>query len=677
MTSVEVPMTKTTLFYPIGIPDPPGVPSLTQVETAIEKLTAYLRDYFPNTRIGARHSHIGGEWNYNAVAEILDTDLKTASPEDTVIVYWAGHGLAGQGSHKLLLAKGQLLTRQLATWLLDCPARTVICILDCCWSGDGVADIMQEAEEIRRQLGSPAREDRTTTVIASARSEPSQEGAFIDAMLDVLTNGPGPQVGLAHRWDADTPKITPAELITAVGTRFDEAELDQQAFPVNLRHSDVGKFFPSIWHTRTRQLASRTVDDRCRALRQAEAALRKLGIPLPSTWTDSALEAHHAVVAKAAGLDEHDRAFLHEILGSLRLALSAEKLAWSLINRMTFTETALRSARRVVTKFDDSPIVRQFDLFHDMARTRGSESVLSPVEALIRFIARLAYECNADPTDPRLFEWAAQHGMETHEVNWILDQVREHSPIRRLVIDLVGNRLVDGELPDSASAQIFEDNVVVGDRADLDITPANVAGVLDAIATLVARKQHERFHQVDLIVPDSLILFDPAVVPVAKHHRSVELGARYPVSVRIGGRLNNNEDWSQLIDVYRILTKSPCDVRWIEDAPNDDLYDELMASPRAVVFGRVPGSLDQPPPEHLLDAVYASPIVVWPATEFGTRSKIGELVEEHWPNVPAVVANARWRRSGDSPVSAQLSQLRHVWEDDQWLTLASVMESYG
>ncbi|ALG07287.1 hypothetical protein [Kibdelosporangium phytohabitans] len=658
-----------TLFYPVGIPDAPGLPSLTQVDTAIGKLTGYVRDSFGDARIMDGCAR----WDHSTVTNLLDHDLPRASPQDTVVLYWSGHGQAGQGSHRLLLAEGRIRARDLTDALLTCPARTVLCVLDCCWSGDAVADIVQEASEMWKQWGVPAREGQTTTVIASARSERALEGAFVEAMLEVLTNGPGSRVGHEHRWDADEERVTPAQLVEGVKAWFDDAGLDQQAFSVNLRHSDVGRFFPSAWHTRTRELTTDSVDERSRARQQAVEVLGRHGIALPPAWTGKALEAHGIVVAGTRGLDEYERAFLGEVIGSLRLALSAQKLALTLIARTSFTEPALRSARRAVTKFDDSPINRQFDLFHDIARKRAFQSATSPVEALIRFIARLAYECGTDPHDSRMYDWAASHGVESHEVNRILTEVSEYSPIRRLVIDLVGDRSVEDELPDSASAQIFEDNTAVGDRIDVRITPASVATVLDAIAALVKDKRNEKFDRVDVVVPDRLVLLDPAAVALPGPRRSLRLAEKYMVSVRVGGRFHCAEDWSKLIEVYRTLTKDSESVWEIDASTDEDLFTALTNCPKAAVFGAVPGPADSRPPDHLLDAVYASPIVVWPAAEFDAETEVGALVKDHWPHIPSAVARARWRPPG----SEQLSLLRHVWEDDEWLTLAKVIDDYG
>lgn len=486
-----------TYFFPIGVIDRVGEAPLTKINESIETLSAYVREYFPNPQLGNEIDRVGGDWDRDAVLKILDAGLKTVSPDDVVIVYWAGHGESGGGSHRLLLTRDSMMTRELAGWLLECPARHVVCILDCCWSGDGMGDLTAEAEEIRKQQAQADYEHQTTTVIVSARSEPAQEGAFVAAMMEILINGPGPRVGDNHRWNQNVVKVAPFELVEAVRIRFCDQTLQQQAFHGNLRQSDLGRFFPSIWHARLRPAGDMVVDARSHARKKTEAAFRDLRVRPPTSWTQQALDAHRAVVNSSLMLVDEDREFLSGMLHALILALSAEELASSMIDRTAFTDDALRSARRAaIGQFDDPPIGRQFDLFHDAATRRGQEYSVTPVEALIRFVARLAYECNADPRDRKLFDWAITCGLESNDVNRILEEVTAPAPVRRLVIDLRDNRLADGDFPRFASAQIFENSVAKGERTEVKVSPANVTGALGAIAALVKDKEgYSQDHQ--------------------------------------------------------------------------------------------------------------------------------------------------------------------------------------
>ncbi|MFF5297531.1 vWA-MoxR associated conflict system protein [Paractinoplanes globisporus] len=659
-----------TLFIPIGVVG--GDTPLSDIES----LAAYVRENFPDADVGQAIDRDASGWDRAAVRAILKDGLLRAGPDDLVIVYWTGHGLPAQGSHRLQLADGDaLMTRELATWLLASPARHVVCILDCCWSGDGMGELVDEADEIRKQSAPAEREIQTATVIVSARSEPAMAGAFVAAMMAALTDGPGP-VDAEHRWDQRTDRITPAQLVAAINARLYDDGLDQHAFHRELRPSDAGRFFPSIWHARLREADGREVDARSRARGWAEEQFAALGVAPPAAWTAQALVGHRDLVAGSAELAAEDREFLAGVLDTLVLALSAESLAHALIKKTAFTEDALRSALRTATRrFDVPPLTRQFDLFHDAATRRGRTYPVTPGEAMVRFVARLAYACGANPEDRALYDWADARNLQAHQVNRILGMARENAPVRRLVVDLRAPRTPENEFPGSASAQTFEGAVPVGERAEVEIRPRTADGARAAIAELVRRNLPARFDLVDVVVPDELILIDPGTAELPVPRRRAELGSRFPVSVRHGGRLDPATDWDQVIGDYnRLIAEQPCPLRWIGAGETcDDLIDELASRPEVVVFESVP---DQSSTEALIDSVYGSPIVLWPASRLDASPALKELVDRHWPALKGHVAEARWSASG-TPDDEQLRRLRMVWEDMEWLELARTWENYG
>lgn len=119
-------------------------------------------------------------------------------------------------------------------------------------------------------------------------------------------------------------------------------------------------------------------------------------------------------------------------------------------------------------------------------------------------------------------------------------------------------------------------------------------------------------------------------------------------------------------------------MRCIADGkPCDELYEELQENPCVVLFETVPVSAGNVPSAVLLDAVYASPIVIWPASEGDGKFLLKNLIDEHWPTLSNFVSKARWEKACTLPNKEHLRRLRMVWEDDQWLKLASKMESYG
>lgn len=670
-----------TQFIPIGICDQADTDRLTKIDQSIEALTAYIREFFPDVILPLENERKGGSWSLKAVTKVLDAGLKAALPSDAIIVYWAGHGESGMGSHRLLLHDEYLMTRSLAGWLLDCPARDVVCIIDCCWSGDGSDDLIAEAQEITRQQGLAEYDHQTTTLIVSARSEPAQEGAFVAAMIEVLTNGPGRTVTPNHSWSQQSTDVSPSELLEAIRVHMRETGTPQQPFQRSLRPNDLGRFFPSIWHAKAND-PKREVDPRSRARLEAERSFSEYGVPPPSVWTESELNTHLVLMQNGNGLPEDVAGHLSSVLETILLAISAEALAHTLIEGThCFTDHALRSARRAASQWhNDSPVGRQFDLFHDASTRRGAAYPIAPEEALLRFVGKLAFECGKDPYREATYYWAEAHGFESNEVNRILDLVKKHSPLRRLVINLnEGNRLVSGEFPRFAYSQLYEDELPVGERYSVDISTPTNAEVCLAIAHLLNRHSVSDIQSIDVVVPDQLMLLDPSSVLVERPRRGpTTVGSTRPVSLRVGGRFHPDTDWQRMVDMYLTLTRTKDCFRWVEgEERGSDCGENFWDDPGAIAFRRTPAQPDQLPPPVLLDAVYASPIVIWPAEQVHPQ-RLQEAIETCWPDMPDPVWQARWFGSESGrPHVELLGHLRMVWEDDGWLNLASQWERYG
>ena len=85
-----------------------------------------------------------------------------AQAEDTLLVYFAGHGMTGPRRHDLFLctsdsdpaelALSALPYEHLRDVVLDSPASNRIVILDCCYSGRAAQDLMGEAPGVLDQL---------------------------------------------------------------------------------------------------------------------------------------------------------------------------------------------------------------------------------------------------------------------------------------------------------------------------------------------------------------------------------------------------------------------------------------------------------------------------------------------------------------------------------------------
>jgi hypothetical protein len=72
-------------------------------------------------------------------------------------------------------------------------------------------------------------------------------------------------------------------------------------------------------------------------------------------------------------------------------------------------------------------------------------------------------------------------------------------------------------------------------------------------------------------------------------------------------------------------------------------------------------------PDALLDAIYASPVVVWPAVEPEDRDRFTDALAYEWPNVPPAARAARWGEADHK--HHELRYLRLVWDSPDWIEL--------
>lgn len=137
-----------------------------------------------------------------AIREALDTSLGGAAEDDTVIVFFAGHGTPG---HQLVsydadrdaIDHTTIPMQELADRLKSTKARASLVILDCCFSGGAPARVLEGLPVARigvtgaTDLGGDGR-----VVLAAARDDQEafefgKHGLFTAALLRVLQEGPG------------------------------------------------------------------------------------------------------------------------------------------------------------------------------------------------------------------------------------------------------------------------------------------------------------------------------------------------------------------------------------------------------------------------------------------------------------------------------------------------------
>ena len=145
---------------------------------------------------------LDGEATAAAIRQALDTSLGDAAEDDTVIVFFAGHGTP---RHQLVprdadfdaIDQTTIPMQELAERLKNTEARASLVILDCCFSRGAPARVLEGLPVARSgalgvtDLGGDGR-----VVLAAAKDDQEalefgQHGLFTAAMLRVLQEGPG------------------------------------------------------------------------------------------------------------------------------------------------------------------------------------------------------------------------------------------------------------------------------------------------------------------------------------------------------------------------------------------------------------------------------------------------------------------------------------------------------
>src|SRR5262249_26050638 len=148
-----------------------------------------------------------------------------------------------------LSSENSVTTQELADYLMQCPARRTVVLLNTCWSGDGG---QQLAETIGHAVADSLSEaqDRSMAIISSARREESADGAFLSNALRVLhAQVPPGGTPTEHRWSAADKWLSPEGLCAAVNILLKQ---DDHQAQLHIPYGIVGGFF------RRMQLPSRT-----------------------------------------------------------------------------------------------------------------------------------------------------------------------------------------------------------------------------------------------------------------------------------------------------------------------------------------------------------------------------------------------------------------------------------
>ena len=177
----------------------PGISELTGATKDATALWALFKDSVED--IDAERL-LDDQATVESILRALDASLGIATEDDTVIVFFAGHGTP---NHRLVpydtdlsaVDQTTISMKGLSDRLKASSARATLIILDCCFSGAAPARVLEGLPAVRAgalaitDLGGNGR-----VVLAAARDDQAalefgQHGLFTAAFLRVIQDGPG------------------------------------------------------------------------------------------------------------------------------------------------------------------------------------------------------------------------------------------------------------------------------------------------------------------------------------------------------------------------------------------------------------------------------------------------------------------------------------------------------
>jgi hypothetical protein len=637
-------------------------PGLKLVQPHHDRFAEHVREQWQDARI--TDDAAVRPWTAPELLGGLATWLTNCQDDDDLLLLWSGHGHTANGKHRLVTyespAPGEgmitpanaVTTEDLADYLIQCPARRIVVLLNTCWSGDGgqqlaavvgnaVADSLADVQE------------RSMVIISSARREESVDGAFVSSILKVL-GSEAPPAGLApeHRWEASDRCLSPERLCAAVNVWLKE---DDHQAQLQMPYGVVGDFFrrirprtaatelPSSVITRLLndfpdQLSSETGGWDAARIRRA---IEDHGVNEPSGELADRL---HKLALGLSTLE-----FLEKWLGSGAGLANRLEPAWA---------SVLLPIHRIPRPTERFGFIEQVVL-HGDAKTTVEKTI-------VEFVARVIREAGDNPCDDRLYQWAQrQLTVDRQVVDDALKRLDSRLAQNRVII-YFGMIAADGEddaLPSSVIAWLYSQDgrLVTSPEYPFD-PPYDVA---DMVARLVswARAEAGDIVQVDVALPISL--FRSTTRPETARLRfrrnfSRPIVESSGVVVRWADRISNPDLRSLGLNQGNKIATMPDPLCWIDRNACVQalaLHDQLMARSQAVAFAFEPDDL-----EFFYAAAYNSPYVLWSDGKCQDILEVQREVKLRWQDLPSQLREAY--RSCKPMV---IHSVHAVWDDPDWL----------
>ncbi|MEO1636580.1 MAG: hypothetical protein AAFS04_16030, partial [Cyanobacteria bacterium J06631_9] len=156
---------------------------------------------------------------------------ENALPNGKLIISWTGHGQKNaQGSLSLMGQVGEhdmevLSPQKLGEWAVRTGAQQTLILLDTCYSGSGLLDVLGMAKAVK----DGRRSGGTTwfSVVAASRStQKAREKALLSALQHLLAKGPErPSIG----WERKRKYVRGADLVQTLLSNWNESRQTAQA----------------------------------------------------------------------------------------------------------------------------------------------------------------------------------------------------------------------------------------------------------------------------------------------------------------------------------------------------------------------------------------------------------------------------------------------------------------
>jgi len=190
----------------------------------------------------------GNETTVAKIGEILNESLVRADKDDTLIIFYSGHGsrdhrITGFDTELTNLTKTSISMSDISELFKKSKAKNILFILDCCFSGGAPAKVLEDSP-IPKSMGNPldSLAGKGRVIIAASNfDEPSYElpstghGILTKAIIDVL-----------QTWKDDTVNLlTAMDDIMAV-VRAEASRIGVIQTPVLLNHVTGGLTIPKL-----------------------------------------------------------------------------------------------------------------------------------------------------------------------------------------------------------------------------------------------------------------------------------------------------------------------------------------------------------------------------------------------------------------------------------------------